>query len=153
MALLPDELMQAFAATAGDNGDDLAAESSPADVAQHPAVSFGMRCRRGPGGGYVRVWGPNADPRSVSQSHVIIEMYNGMVGVRAPLHQHIGGAVERVSSATIKSDPLGYGCGSNYGPFTHAIPSIAMGPGALYPDAAAVVAAVLAAFRKLGWRW
>ena len=61
--------------------------------------------------------------------------------------------VARVSTTSIEHDPLGFGCGPSYGPFTHAIPASAMGPGTLYPDARAVVSAVLAAFAKTGLAW
>jgi hypothetical protein len=51
------------------------------------------------------------------------------------------------------NDPLGYGCGPNFGGFTHAIPSSAMGPGTLYPDARSIVVAVLSAFAAAGMPW
>jgi hypothetical protein len=108
---------------------------------------------KGPGRGYVRVWGPSANPQNPRQSHVIIELWNGVVGVRAPLHQHIPGTVARVTTATIVNDPLGYGCGPNFGGFSHAIPSSAMGPGTLYPDARSIVVAVLSAFAAAGMPW
>jgi len=46
-----------------------------------------------------------------------------------------------------------YSCGPSFGRFTHAIPSSAMGPGTLYPDAHAIVVAVLSAFAAAGMAW
>lgn len=139
MALSPEALMRAFI-------------EWPTTI-KRPHVSFGLRCQKGHGGGYVYVWGPSADAANLQESRVIIELWNGVVGVRQPLHQHIPGMVARVSAATIKNDPLGYSCGPSFGDFTHGIPPSAMGPGTLYPDAQAVVAAVLAAFAKAGVSW
>jgi len=156
MALSPDELMRAFIEypmAMVDDNDDVGAETPTVAAVKRPYVAFGLRCRNGPGRGYVRIWGPSANPQNPGQSHVIIELWNGVVGVRAPLHQHIPGTVARISTATIVNDPLGYSCGPSFGEFTHAIPSNAMGSGAVYPDARSVVTAVLSAFAAAGMPW
>ena len=104
-------------------------------------------------GGYERVWGPNARTTSPAGSYLVIERYNGVLGIRDELVSQFSALPTRRSDVNIKVDPLGYGCGPKYGRYTRAIPSSAMGVGQTYPTPASLVQAIVAAFGKAGIAW
>ena len=84
---------------------------------------------------------------------MVIEQYNGVVGIRAELAPFLTSVVNRRSDVDIRANPLGYGCGPNYGRYTQAIPSSAMGSGQTYATPASLVQAVVAAFGSAAIPW
>lgn len=149
MAFTCDEILRAFSEHDSNCGDP---DEEPGTNASQ-GVIIQLRCPKGPGRGYYRIWGPSAPSTSASASFVLVENWNGVVGVHDKLAPHIAGLARRRDKATIAQDDLGYGCGPSYGCYWNAIPISAMGPGLLYPTPGDVVKAVLAAFAKAGLPW
>jgi len=116
-------------------------------------VRVRLICPTGPGGGYVRIWGPNALYLGPAGSFIVVERWNGVVGVRNELTPFLRGLAARRANVNIQMDPLGFGCGPNYGRYWQAIPVTDMGPGARYPTPATLVAAILAAFQSASILW
>lgn len=69
--------------------------------------------------GYVHVVPPRFDPSKPSGRHVLVERYNGTVGVTARLKDALGAQTR--PDARIQADPLGYSAGPNYGRFKWAL--------------------------------
>jgi hypothetical protein len=156
MAFTCNEIIEAFLRHEGGAPGDLDLD----ETAEHAAsgaggVSLALRCADGPGGGYVRVWGPSATPafRSSFGSYVVVERKNGVVGLHDKLAPFVPNLATRRSDVNINVDPLGYGCGPKYGHYTKAIPSTAMGPGQTYPTPASLVQSIVAAFGRGGVAW
>ena len=103
--------------------------------------------------GYVRVWGPSSDPNRPNDCYLIIEQYNGAVAVRQEIAQHLAGVVARPHGVNIRTDPVGFSCGRDYGKFGNAIPPSAMGPGCTYSTSANLVQAIIGAFsaERIPW--
>jgi hypothetical protein len=154
MAFTWHEVVQAFIEDAvlrrgnpnqGDPDDDHAE-----DVTGH--VTVGLRAAA-QGGGYIRIWGPNANPRRATTSYLVVQRYNASLGVTSDLAPHIDGAAPLNGEASIHQDPLGASAGPRLGRFTHGIHPDLMGPGGRYPTAEALVTSVKAAFGKARIQW
>ena len=80
-------------------------------------VTFG---RRGGDPGYIHVVPGILSAGERACRHLLIELYNGTVGVTEPLREAIGG--QERPHARIQQDTLGYSAGPNYGRFGWALP-------------------------------
>jgi hypothetical protein len=75
--------------------------------------------QRGGSPGYVHVVPRGFDPARRGHRHVLVELYNGTVGVTEELKDEL--KAQPRSTARIEDDPLGYSAGPNYGRFRWGI--------------------------------
>ncbi len=109
-------------------------------------VSFRLR---GAPNGYVRVWGPSADPSKRGTSYICIERYNGALAFR---HEGLARRLEAKPRAQerIESDPLGWSAGPGGG-FDWGLSPAEIAK--RFDDADALVRAIVDAFAQEGVPW
>lgn len=122
-----DELLRAFIAASAKDG-------------KH--VTFAERSAPG---GYVRVYGPSADPSDTSASYVIIEDQTGAVAVTEELTPFL--PVRDRPGRPIAHDPSGFSSGPNYGRYRWTVVTDDIS------TPAALVSRVADAFRKAKIEW
>jgi len=97
--------------------------------------------------GYVRVYGPSADPANTSTSHVIVGVLNGAVSVTEELMPHLPVRDRPNPPQPIAKDPAGFSSGPNYGRYRWTLVTEDIGS----PEE--LVRRVLDAFRKAQIDW
>lgn len=145
MAFSAQDILNAFIESTAAQGDleDHEEKSEPS------AVAFGLRAPAP--FGYVRVWGPRGNTASWRDCHIVVERYNGAVGVSREVRGHVSLAEPRPNGMAITGDEIGYSCGPGLGRFDHAIrPSVIAREFASAKD---LVEYLTGAIKKAGLRW
>jgi len=137
-----------------DDENDLENEEAPSAVQAHKhRVTFGLRCEKGRPGGYIRVWGPSADPKRDLDCHVVIERYNGTVAVSSTIAGHLAAVPRPNPIESILDNPVGASCGPYSQRFATAIPPEEMGPTGTYKTPIELVAKIAAAVAQATGAW